>query len=209
MFKSLRRRWHDRAAVAVERWVVIDVETTGLDSRTDELIAVAGVAMAADGSIVPRDSLELVVRPLAPSGAENILVHGIGAAAQRGGAEPAQAMTELIAYVSTSPLVAFHAPFDRGFIERAVRQALDRPLDNPWLDLAKLAPALEPRVAAQTLDEWLDHCGIEHDARHSAAADAFATAQLAAALLARARRQGATSFTDLQKLARSARWVRQ
>jgi DNA polymerase-3 subunit epsilon len=94
------------------------------------------------------------------------------------------------------------------FIERAVRQALDRTFDNAWLDLAELAPLLEPRVPARTLDQWLEHCGTEHHARHSAAADAFATAQLAAALLVRARRQGASTFADLQKLARSARWVR-
>jgi len=43
--------------------------------------------------------------------------------------------------------------------------------------------------------------------RHSAAADAFATALLMARLLPEARRQGAPTFGDMQKLARQAKWL--
>jgi len=41
----------------------------------------------------------------------------------------------------------------------------------------------------------------------SAAADAFATALLMARLLPEARRQGAPTFGDMQKLARQAKWL--
>jgi DNA polymerase-3 subunit epsilon len=84
---------------------------------------------------------------------------------------------------------------------------VNQPLDNPWLDLAALAPALYPKLLLKSLDEWLNRFGIQVSTRHSAAADAFATALLASRLLPEARRQGATSYGKMLKLARNARWV--
>jgi DNA polymerase III subunit epsilon len=84
---------------------------------------------------------------------------------------------------------------------------VNQPFDNPWLDLAELAPALEPKVNHRSLDEWLGHYGIPVAVRYSAASDAFATALLMARLLPEARRQGAPTFSDMQKLARQAKWL--
>jgi DNA polymerase-3 subunit epsilon len=89
-----------------------------------------------------------------------------------------------------------------------IRFYVNQPFDNPWLDLAQLAPALFPAVPLKSLDEWLARFGIPVGERHSAAADAFATALLAARLLPEARRQGADSFGRMVRLARNARWVR-
>lgn len=205
MFAWWRRR--DGAAAAEARWVVVDVETSGLNLRADALLSIGGVAMRSDGAIVPADSLEILVRPEVASGRDNILVHGIGVAAQMAGAEPRQAAERFLDFVGACPILAFHAPFDRGFLARAVKAYVNQPFDNPWLDLAELAPVLDGAVRAQSLDDWLAHYGIPLDVRHSAAADAFATAQLAARLLTLARRQGARDFPALQRLARAARWT--
>jgi len=190
---------------AQQRWVVVDIETSGMDA-TDALIAVGAVAMV-DGRVVPGDSLEIIVRQATASSRENILVHGVGAYAQLNGVDPPQAVRTFMDYVGLAPLIAFHASFDRGFIARAAKAYLKQPFDNPWLDVAELAPALEPKVALRSLDEWLRHYAIPVSARHSAAADAFATALLAARLLPDARRAGALRFGDLQHLARHAKWL--
>jgi hypothetical protein len=44
MFGWLRRAKHS-AAAAAERWVVVDVETSGLDTAKDGLISIGAVAM--------------------------------------------------------------------------------------------------------------------------------------------------------------------
>jgi len=203
--RAFARRIDDPAAV---RWVVVDVETSGFDPTSDRLIAVGGVAMHANGHVLPGDSLEIVYRQKSASSKDNILVHGIGVDAQAKGADPAEATSAFLDFVGLCPILAFHAPFDRGFLARAVRIFVNQPFDNPWLDLAELAPALEPAANAKALDEWLTRYGIAVSARHSAAADAFATALLAAKLLPEARRQGARDFNALQRLAREARWLR-
>lgn len=190
-----------------ERWVVVDVETSGFDPTQDGLISIGAVAMRADGRVLPAESFEIVYRQSRTSSRENILVHGIGVQAQRDGQDPPSATRAFLDYVGVSPILAFHAPFDRGFLARAVKIFVNQPFDNPWLDLAELAPALDPKAGLKSLDEWLRRYGISVTERHSAAADAFATALLAARLLHEGRRQGVSGFRELQKLARSARWA--
>lgn len=190
-----------------ERWVVVDVETSGMDLSQHGLISIGGVAMRSDGRVLPAESFEVVFRQDEASSRENILIHGIGVQAQTEGADPAEATRAFLDFVGVSPILAFHAPFDRGFLARAVKIFVNQPFDNPWLDLAELAPALDPRPGLKALDEWLGHYGITVSERHSAAADAFATALLAARLLPQAQRQGAKSFRAMQRMAREARWL--
>jgi len=189
-----------------QRWVVVDVETSGMDVASDAVISIGAVAIV-DGRVIPADSLEIIVKQATASSRENILVHGVGAQAQLNGTDPPHAVRAFLDYVGRAPMLAFHAPFDRSFLARVIKHYINQPFDNPWLDLAELAPALSPKVPFRSLDEWLGHYGIPVAVRHSAAADAFATALLMTRLLPEARRQGAPSFVDMQKLARASKWL--
>ena len=187
------------------RWVVLDLETSGLDPGRDALLAIGAVALSAH-RIVVADSLETVVRPEQVSSRSNILVHGLGAQAQRDGADPGEACANLLAFIADAPLVAFQADFDRAFLTRFVRIHGAVELTNPWLDLAQLAPALHPRCPAQTLDEWLIRFEIEVEQRHHAVADALASAMLLQRLLADVP-PGERAIAPLQALCRQARWL--
>jgi len=204
---GLLDRLFGRGSDGHQRWVVVDVETNGMNIASDALISFGAVAMHDDGHVLPGDSIEIVVRQERASSRENILVHGVGVAAQLNGVDPARALGMFMEYVSTAPILAFHAPFDRGFLARLIKFYVNQPFDNPWLDVAELAPALYPALNLKSLDEWLNRFDIPVSARHSAAADAFATALLASRLLPEARRQGAPSFGTMMRLARSARWL--
>ena len=172
------------------RWVVLDVESSGLDARLDRLLSIAAVAVQFGPAqlnplqrpaIAPGDSFEALLRQVddpAPPDRSNILLHGIGIGAQRAGVEPALAMQGLRQYVGRAPLLAFHAAFDRTLIERAMVLNGGTRMSNPWLDLAPLAAALLPHVKAHSLDDWLEHFGIACLQRHQAAADALASAEL-------------------------------
>lgn len=194
-----------RAGAGPVRWVVVDVETTGLDPAADTLLAIGAVALHGD-RIAVGDSFEIVVRPERPSDRDNILIHGIGVQAQQAGVEPAVACRRFVEFAGEAPLVAFHAPFDRGFIARAVRRHLRRTLRNDWFDVAELAPALHPDVGARVLDAWLEHFHIDVAQRHHASSDAFATAMLFARLLSTLP---ATQRDPegLRRLASQARWL--
>lgn len=209
------KRWIDRLRGAREpaqpgetgsrRWVVIDVETSGMDRIRDRLVSIGAVAVH-DRRIVIADSLELTLGNSRPTTRENILLHGIGAEAQRRGLEPKQAMARFLDYVGNAPLLAFHAGFDRGFLLRAASVWLGVPIGNLWIDIAQLAKAMHPGVDAPGLDDWLEHFGISIEQRHNAGADALATAMLFLRLV-----DGLSSREreprHLQRIAANARWL--
>ncbi|MCM0610703.1 MAG: 3'-5' exonuclease [Ideonella sp. WA131b] len=197
------------------RWVVLDVETSGLDARRARLLAIAALGVHRDGPhwrIVPADSFEVVLR-YEPDEAgrpdrDNILLHGIGVGAQRGGVARPEALQRFAGFVGDAPLVAFHAAFDRTMIERACRAAQLPVPANPWLDLEPLAGVLMPQLRARSLDEWMAELGIPCAARHEAAADTLATAELLLRLAPRLNAEiGGAGFAAAQKLAAQRRWV--
>ena len=193
------------------RWVVIDVETSGLDPQRDRLLAVAAIAVrtgAATPVIDLGDSFEVVLRHEgAVAEKPNILLHGIGVGAQRGGVPAGDALAAFHAWLGDAPLLAFHAAFDRAMIERAMHAVPDLVMRNPWLDLEPVAALLHPEVRARALDEWLAHFDIECIVRHQAAADVLATAELLQRLWPAARAQRCTNFASLRKLAAQRRWL--
>jgi DNA polymerase-3 subunit epsilon len=196
------------AALAAQRLVVVDVESSGLDPRHDRLISIGAVAVQA-GAVRLAEAFETTLRQDRPSSDDNILVHRIGGSAQTEGRDPAAALIDFLDFAGTAPLVAFNADFDRVLIERAARAALGVAPDAPWLDLAALAPALFPDLArsARSLDDWLRVFAIENFDRHNALADAVATAQLLLPVLAAARAQGAASCARLIGLQKGYRWL--
>ncbi|HEY6136076.1 MAG TPA: 3'-5' exonuclease [Rubrivivax sp.] len=202
-----------RDPVADQRWVVLDVESSGLDPARDRLLAIAAVAVqTADERpwIDCADSFEVVLRRAGegpPPDKANILVHGLGVGEQGRGVEPADALRAFERYVGDSPLLGFHVGFDRKLIERAFDATLGRRLQRRWLDLEPLAALTHPEANARALDDWLAHFGIVCSVRHQAAADALATAELLLRLWPALRRERATEFEACVRLAAQRRWV--
>ncbi len=197
-----------RAPPAAARFVVADVEATGLDVQRDRLIAIGAVTVEAARIDLGR-SFYVVLRQPEASSRENILVHGIGGTAQRGGDDPAEALLAFLEFAGKAPLVGFHAAFDNALIRRAMREFVGEPWERQWIDLAQLAPELIPEEARarQHLDAWLERFGIEVFNRHDAAADALATAQLLLALLPRAAERRVATVEAMLWDPGAARWL--
>jgi DNA polymerase III subunit epsilon len=197
-----------RSPLAHQRLIVLDVETSGLSPRTDQLIAIGAVGVHG-GLVRFDDSFYAVLRQDKPSTTANILVHGIDGTTQTSAPDPAHALIGFLSYAGKAPLVAFHAEFDRVFIARSMREILGIATANVWIDLADLAPALHPEHAARAhaLDDWTRLFGIENHARHDALADALATAQLLQILLVRGAQQNLRSVNDLVARAQEQRWL--
>jgi len=199
----LGRGGADAEPLRAARWIVVDCESSGLDPDRDRLLSIGAVAVQG-GRIHHAASFSAMLRQPAASDSANILLHGIGAQAQLGGRDPAEAMADFARFADGGRLAAFHAPFDRALLARA-----DPSWKRRWLDLAQLAPALYPKLAAsrKSLDGWLEAFAIGHPARHDALADAYATAQLLLVLLAEADRQGLQDVRDLHGAERGRRWL--
>lgn len=215
MTQRLARWLGARRGPPAKRWLVVDVETTGLDPQADELLAIAAVAVdvsdARRPAVLLHDSIEILLRPAerpGPPDRANVLLHGIGVGAQRAAPEPALGLAAWSRFVDGAPLAGFHVGFDRAVIERAQHRAGLPTAAGPWLDLSPLAAVLHPEVSGQSLDDWLAHFRIGCLQRHRAAADALATAELLLRLWpALARQGGRTDFDALCRLAAQRRWL--
>lgn len=190
------------------RFVVMDVETTGLSLTRDHLIAIGAVAVT-EGRIDLDDSFEVVLQQETSSGKDNILIHGIGGTAQVGGIAPVEALLQFLEYLGRDPLVAFHVTFDETMTRRALKKYLGLNFQHTWLDLAYVAPGLYPELARRyrALDDWVEHFHIHNFARHSALADSLATAQLFLVTMETARQKSIEDLKGLIELEKAQRWL--
>ncbi len=190
------------------RFVVADVETTGLILDKDRLIAIGAVAVT-NGRIDFDDSFEIILQQERASDKDNILIHGISGTAQREGVPPVEAMLRFLEYMGKAPLIAFHVTFDQTMIKRALKEYLGLNFKHSWLDLAYAVPALYPEKARRfrALDDWIGYFGIQNFARHSALADSLATAQLFQVASAKAAEKDIHQLSGLMELEKAQRFV--
>lgn len=191
------------------RYVVVDIESSGLDQSKDRLISIGAVAVNC-GLVEMSDAFEVVLRQDEVSATDNILIHGIGAEAQREGVDPAEGLLRFLEYVGKAPLVAYHAFFDQGMIDRASKRYLGHCPAFVWLDLAWILPELfrERIDGIVGLDQWLGQFRIENYRRHNAVSDCLATAQLLQAAISRGAATNLDTPTKLRQAEKSRRALR-
>jgi DNA polymerase-3 subunit epsilon len=179
------------------RMIVLDLETTGLNQAKDEVIAIGAVAIS-NNAIDLSDQFDLVLRRPELDISQTVLIHGIGPEALTRGHETEDALLYLLEWMDGDPVLAYHSAFDQGFLEKALRKTLGYTKSHTWFDVADLMPLLFPQAkpAGHGLDNWADCFGLEVSARHHAAADALATAELTLIAMNQAEKQGAKTLKD-------------
>lgn len=201
---AARREW--AAAVAPSSWVqldalrlvVVDTETSGLDPVRDRLISIGACAVEA-GRMRLDQTYSALLRQEQPSSHDNVLIHGIGHAAQTAGEAQETALTGYLRFARRDVLVGYHTLFDVAVLRRAIRAALGIAYRPACLDLALLLPELEDVGADWELDRWLQRHGLRAFTRHDALADAAVTAELLLVALATARERGLKTLRELQR----------
>ncbi|MGA8138354.1 MAG: 3'-5' exonuclease [Pseudomonas gingeri] len=183
-----------------QRWVVLDLETSGLNLNRDQVLSIGAVVIE-DGAIDLGQCFERTLLRPGQSVNPSVLIHGLGPSALAAGSDPAQALLDFMEFVGDSPLLAFHAPFDQHMLTRALKDSLGYRLQHPFFDVADIAPLLCPQATLREagLDDWIDHFKLQVQERHNASADALATAELALILFSRARQQQIDSPLKLQQ----------
>lgn len=179
------------------RMIVLDLETTGLNQSKDEIIAIGAVAIHSN-AIDLADQFDLVLRRPELDISETVLIHGIGPEALTAGHETEDALLYLLEWMDGDPVLAYHSAFDQAFLEKALRKTLGYTRNHTWFDVADLMPAFFPEAkpAGHGLDDWADEFGLEVSARHHAAADALATAELTLVAMNQALKKGSKTLKD-------------
>ncbi len=106
-----------------DEWVALDCETTGLDVNKDEIISIAAVRIAGN-RIMTSARLELLVRPERRVSAESVRIHQLREQDVAQGMAPEAAMTALMEFIGSRPLVGYYLEFDIAMIDRALAPIL-------------------------------------------------------------------------------------
>lgn len=189
--QALPRPGANATTLRGQRWVVLDLETSGLNLQRDVVLSIGAVVIE-DGAIDLSQQFERTLLRSDHKISPSVLIHGLGPSAIAAGSEPAQALLDFMEFAAGSPLLAFHAGFDQHMLCRALKESLDYRLPQRFIDVAEMAPLLCPQANLRNagLDDWVAHFGLQVAARHHASADALVTAELALILFSRARQQG-------------------
>lgn len=154
--------------------VVLDLETTGGNPETDEIIEIGAIRLSGDGANGEFQSLVDPGREL-PEGI--VALTGITTEMLAGAPSPAAALTALHGFIGDSTVAIQHAPFDLGFLRPRLAK-LGLPFENQVVDTVQLARRALPDVQRRGLDALINAFGVAPVTRHRALEDARATAEV-------------------------------
>jgi DNA polymerase-3 subunit epsilon len=202
--------WHDETETDQVRFVVLDSETTGADSRTAKLITIGAVAVCG-GAIVLSDAMEETIWTSYNS--PSVTVHGITRDQTRDGVEEPQALEAFLKYLRDGVIVGHHIGHDITTIDRATGRHFGIKLQNRSLDTMDLTLSLKdggafshkPAFDDFSLDGLCELFRIEPHDRHTAGGDAFITAQIFIRLIRLARKFGRGTLGSLMECSPSGK----
>jgi DNA polymerase-3 subunit epsilon len=118
-------------------WVSLDCETTGLNTRSDEIISIGAVRIEGN-RILTSQRLELLIRPEKEVSAESIRVHRLRHQDVAGGLPVSEAMRRLLNFIGARPLVGYYLEFDVAMINRALKPLIGIGLPQPRIEVSRL-----------------------------------------------------------------------
>jgi DNA polymerase-3 subunit epsilon len=182
------------------RFVVVDLETTGLRPAQSAICEIGAVKVEA---LLPAGTFQTLVDPGVPIPPVIEGITGIADRDLRGAPRPAEAVRAFLAFAGErAVIVAHNARFDLAFLDREVELLSGRRLAAPVVDTVGLARRLlagrAPRVGLASLAHFF---GTSVQPCHRALPDAQATAEILVALVGLAQERGARTVADLVELA--------
>ena len=101
--------------------VVLDLETTGLDVRTDRVVQIGAVKII-DGQIDHGHIISINVDPEIKIPERSIRVHGLTNDALKGQPKIDQAFRDLITIIGDLPIIGFNIGFDLAILSNEARR---------------------------------------------------------------------------------------
>lgn len=187
----LKRRWYARQ-LKNERfrflfdeppageYVSIDCETTGLDTKKDEILSIGAVRIK-NNVLQTSESLHLLVRPEGSISAESIKVHHLRHCDLAGAMGLNEALERLLHFIGPRPLVGYYLEFDTAMVGKGVKPLLGIGLPNRQIEVSALYHDYKVELIPQAFidlrfDTILKELNLPSLGKHSALNDAIMAA---------------------------------
>ncbi|MHB1224582.1 MAG: 3'-5' exonuclease [Gemmatimonadaceae bacterium] len=181
-----------------ERFVVVDVETTGGRALNGDRVTEIAAVVVEQG--VVGEVYATLVNPQRPIPPWITSITNITWDMVRDAPSFADVCGDVTAMLDGRVFVAHNAQFDWSFVGAEVARASGRQLEGRRLCTVRLARKLLPQLPRRSLDMVANHYGVEIAVRHRAAGDAVATAHVLLRLLRDAADRGFETWAQLDTL---------
>ncbi len=163
--------------------VVLDCETTGLNPRIDEVIAIAAI-MIRGSRIMTSEAFRAVIRADKAPTSASIKVHRLRARDVAQGRAMHEVLPELLRFIGGRPIVGYYVDFDVRMLDKYVLRYIEAKLPNRRIEVSAIYYALKyggaPPGTVHDLrfQSILSDLGIPSLEQHDAFNDALMTAMM-------------------------------
>lgn len=175
-------------------FVVVDIETTGLNPRTDKITEIAAYKVA-KGEIV--DKFSALVNPEINISQDIADLTGITNEMVRNAEKIDSVFDKFLKFVDDAIIVAHNASFDISFLKTSAKQ-LNIEFSPTTLDTLTLSRGLMPNLLRYKLDVICKELNIELKKHHRASDDAEATAMIFIKLCEMLKTKGVSRISDIE-----------
>lgn len=159
-----------------EKYIALDVETTGLSSERHKIIEIGAIKVN-ENQI--EASFHMFVKPKKKIPQDIANLTGLSdEILQREGKELSDILPELLLFVGDLPIVSHNVDFDYGFLRVACENCGLPLFSNHCIDTLALARRLVENVQNYKLETLLNYFGIEVGLKHRSMEDCYYTKQL-------------------------------
>jgi DNA polymerase-3 subunit epsilon len=181
--------------------VCVDIETTGLDPATADMLSI-GWVLVRGGRVDLSTAESHVVKPVGDVG-DSASVHGLTDTVVNLGIDPTLAISRVIEVLTGRVLVVHHAGLDKGLLDRLCKTQFGDKLLVPIIDTLALEHRREKRKhhldenRSLRLPDMRTHYNLPWYRGHDCLMDAVATAELLIAMVASQESRDRTTLADL------------
>lgn len=181
---SQNRTWAGSCLKAFpDDYIVIDIETTGLNSEKDDIIEISAIKYSDNRKVA---SFHRLLKPTKPLENSIIQLTGITNEMLEQATEPNDALLDFYNFVTEDKdqqkvlkldkvenpiLMAYNAPFDIGFLYDHLAKQLNLYLSNDFVDVLLLARKLVPNMAHHRQVDMAKYFHISTEGAHRAGDD--------------------------------------
>lgn len=158
-------------SILPERFIIFDLETTGLRSESHEIIEIGAIRVNRDSK--NHETFEILVMPRKKIPKKITEITGITQEfIEKEGVSIETALPQFLDFIGDLPLIAFNAEFDIGFLTNAITTVSpERPLRNRVICALKMARRAWPKRKSYRLVDIAKDGGLSSEGTHRALGD--------------------------------------
>ena len=160
-----------------KKFVVVDIETSGLDYEKHKIIEIGAVLTNSQGEVL--DKFESLIKQEIKLSNDIIKLTGITDEDLKNGRCEKQALEDFLSFIKNYPIVGYNFNFDMKFLNYNLEKNSLKEITNTSYDLKTYVKREKMFLKNYKLETVLKEYGIKNKVDHRALADALVTVDLA------------------------------